>query len=86
LITILVKPLGTVHLVDVTTLGRQAFEVTNSSGRSLRSVLESSDVIKVFFDIRNDSNAMCGLNGIKVQGIQDCSSLSLHLGLSASVW
>jgi exonuclease 3'-5' domain-containing protein 1 len=41
LVTILVEPRHTVHLVDVTGLGEQAFHVAGSDGRTLKKILES---------------------------------------------
>ncbi|KAK0853121.1 hypothetical protein LTS02_012054 [Friedmanniomyces endolithicus] len=61
LVTILVEPERDVYLVDVTTLGRDAFTTVNADGRTLKAVLESKDIVEVFFDIRNDSDALFGL-------------------------
>lgn len=69
LVTSLVEPQEKVYLVDVTTLGRDAFDDAGSAGRSLGDILESSKIIKVFFDIRNDTDALFGLYGIHVRGI-----------------
>ena len=43
----------TIWLIDVTTIGRAAFEHQDTDGRSLKSILESRDITKVFclFDI-----------------------------------
>jgi exonuclease 3'-5' domain-containing protein 1 len=71
LVTILVEPRHTVHLVDVTGLGEQAFHVAGSDGRTLKKILESQEIVKVFFDIRNDLDALFGLFGIRVGGIED---------------
>jgi exonuclease 3'-5' domain-containing protein 1 len=77
LITILVEPRHTVHLVDITGLGKQAFEIAGSEQQTLRSILESEDIIKVFFDIRNDSDALFGLFGVRVSGIEDLQLMEL---------
>lgn len=77
LITILLEPEGTVHLVDVTTLGQQAFTVSGQDGRTLQGILESSSIIKIFFDIRNDSDALFSLHGIRVAGIEDLQLMEL---------
>ncbi|KAM0724106.1 hypothetical protein Q7P37_000286 [Cladosporium fusiforme] len=71
LVTILVEPRHTVHLVDVTGLGKQAFKTASPDGRTLQSILESPEITKVFFDIRNDSDALFGLFDIRVRGIED---------------
>jgi exonuclease 3'-5' domain-containing protein 1 len=77
LVTILVEPRDKVYLIDVTTLGRDAFDVTASNGSSVRSILESDDIIKVFFDIRNDSDALYSLYGVRVRGIWDLQLMEL---------
>jgi exonuclease 3'-5' domain-containing protein 1 len=77
LITILVEPRHTVHLVDVTTLGKAAFSVSGTSGQTLQQILESSNIIKVFYDIRNDSDALFSLFGVRVAGIEDLQLMEL---------
>jgi exonuclease 3'-5' domain-containing protein 1 len=77
LITILVEPRHTVHLVDITGLGNQAFQIAGSDHRTLRSILESEEIVKVFFDIRNDSDALFGLYDIRVSGIEDLQLMEL---------
>ena len=71
LVTILVEPRHTVHLIDVKTLGAAAFTISDPNGKSIQQILESKDVTKVFFDIRNDSDALFSLFGICVAGIED---------------
>ncbi|TKX22634.1 3'-5' exonuclease-like protein 2 [Elsinoe australis] len=77
LVTILVKPLGKVYLVDVTALGNSAFTTQGANGSSLQKILESPDIIKVFFDIRNDSDALYSLHGVRVEGIHDLQLMEL---------
>ncbi len=77
LVTVLVEPREKVYLIDVTTLGRDAFDDAGSDGRSLRNILESSEIIKVFFDIRNDSDALYSLYGVHVCGIWDLQLMEL---------
>jgi len=78
LITILVEPRHTVHLVDVTTLGKEAFTTSgNTSGTNLKDILEASAVPKVFYDIRNDSDALFSLFGVRVEGIEDLQLVEL---------
>jgi len=74
---VLVEPGEKVHLIDVTTLGKDAFDGTGSDGRSLRDILESSEIIKVFFDIRNDSDALYSLYNVQVRGIWDLQLMEL---------
>jgi exonuclease 3'-5' domain-containing protein 1 len=77
LVTIFVEPKDKVYFVDVTTLQHNAFDTAGSNGRTLRTVLESKDVIKVFFDIRNDSDALFSLYGVRVGGIEDLQLIEL---------
>lgn len=72
IITILVRPQNKIYLIDVTSLGRDTF-TTKSTNKNLalKDVLESDSIIKVFFDIRNDSDALFGLHNIYVQNIED---------------
>lgn len=72
---LLIPPNPTVYLIDIYTLGNQAFESAKGQGRSLRALLEADTPFKVFFDIRNDSDALYGLFGIKVAGIIDLQLL-----------
>lgn len=77
LVTILVEPRHTVHLVDVTGLGKLAFETAGPDGKTLKHILESKEIVKVFFDIRNDSDALFGLFGVRVKGIEDIQLMEL---------
>jgi exonuclease 3'-5' domain-containing protein 1 len=78
LITILVEPRHTVHLIDVTTLGKSAFSVPGTtSGQTLQQILESSSTTKVFYDIRNDSDALFSLFGVRAAGIEDLQLMEL---------
>jgi exonuclease 3'-5' domain-containing protein 1 len=77
LITVLVGSRHTVHLVDVTTLGKEAFSVSGTNEKTLQQILESRDIIKVFYDIRNDSDALFSLFGVRVGGIEDLQLMEL---------
>lgn len=72
---VLVPPSPNVHLVDVSTLKADAFTATGSDGSSLSSLLEDKIIAKVFFDVRNDSDALYSLFGIKLQGVIDLQLL-----------
>ncbi|KAG6010185.1 hypothetical protein E4U21_007662 [Claviceps maximensis] len=60
-----------VFIVDIYTLQRVAFETQGSCGKNLKDILESPKIIKVFFDVRNDSDALFTHYGIKLQGVRD---------------
>ncbi len=72
---ILIPPSPIVHLLDVHVLERQAFDTAGSDGLTLRSVLESEDYSKVFFDVRNDSDALHAHFGIDLHGVIDLQLL-----------
>ncbi|KIW22036.1 uncharacterized protein PV07_12563 [Cladophialophora immunda] len=68
---LLIPPSPVVYLVDVYRLGAKAFRLTTADGTSLQTVLESPNTLKVFFDIRNDSDALYAHFGVNVAGIID---------------
>lgn len=72
---LLMPPSPLVYLVDVHVLGDQAFQYATNDNLSLATVLASSTVFKVFFDIRRDSDALGALFGVKVAGIIDIQVL-----------
>ena len=76
-VTIFVESRNTVHLIDVTTLRDSAFSTPGDNCRTLKYILESDEMIKVFFDIRNDSDALFSHYGIRVQGIEDVQLMEL---------
>lgn len=73
----LVEPQHKLYLIDVTTLGNKAFDTSGSGNRSLKTILESKYIVKVFFDIRNDSDALFSLYGICVDGVEDLQLMEL---------
>lgn len=77
LISILATPQNAVYIVDVHLLRDAAFYTSGSKGESLRSILESMHIPKVFFDIRNDSDALFSHYNIRVNGVIDLQLLEL---------
>lgn len=71
IIQFLVHPQGDVYLIDVHVLKNLAFDTVGSKGETLKSVLESPIIPKVFFDVRNDSDALYSLFGVALQGVED---------------
>ena len=71
LIEILVHPQSRVYLIDVYSLQGAAFTTAGRDGKTLKDILESATVPKVFFDVRNDSDALFAHFGIALQGVQD---------------
>ncbi|KAK3617886.1 hypothetical protein LTR22_026571 [Elasticomyces elasticus] len=77
LVTVLLEPESEVYLVEVTTFRRDAFTTAGLDVCTLKSVLESRDIVKVFFDICNDSDALFNLYEIRVAGIEDLRLMEL---------
>jgi exonuclease 3'-5' domain-containing protein 1 len=65
------RPTATVYLVDVHTLGATTFTTPSPTGTTLKSILESPTIAKVFFDVRNDSDALFSHYGVRLGGIED---------------
>ncbi|KAK3615502.1 hypothetical protein LTR22_027413 [Elasticomyces elasticus] len=77
LVTIMLEREKKVYLVAVTTLWRDAFTTAGADGHTLKSVLESINIFKVFFDVRNDSDALFGHYEICIAGIKDLQLMEL---------
>ncbi len=77
IITIYEEASETVFLIDICTIKEPAFTTTDSQGNSLKSVLESPKVAKVFFDVRNDSDALYANHGISLRAIWDVQLMEL---------
>ncbi|KAI1436675.1 ribonuclease H-like domain-containing protein [Xylaria sp. CBS 124048] len=71
IVTVYVQSKRHVYLVDVHTLGAAAFDTAAADGTTLRTILQSPHIVKAFFDVRNDSDALHAHFGIKLQGIED---------------
>lgn len=59
------------YLIDVATRGQRCFTTPARNGRTLKQVLENKNIIKVFFDVRADSETLYTHHGIVLQGIHD---------------
>lgn len=64
-------------IVDVHTLGVQAFNTSSSEGKTMKDVLESKIIKKHLFDARNDSDALYALFGVRLAGVVDIQLLEL---------
>ncbi|PGH06939.1 hypothetical protein AJ79_06413 [Helicocarpus griseus UAMH5409] len=76
LMTVLVYPgdsefLMRPHIIDIHSLGPAAFSAAGKEGKTFKDILESPQILKVFFDVRNDSDALYAHYGIKLQGVRD---------------
>ncbi|KAJ7182787.1 ribonuclease H-like domain-containing protein [Mycena crocata] len=67
----------TIWLIDVVALGASAFEEPGANGKSLKSILENRLVKKLFFDVRNDSDALLNLFGITLANVYDLQLLEV---------
>jgi exonuclease 3'-5' domain-containing protein 1 len=72
-----VLPSNRTYLVDVHTLQDAAFSTPGGDGRTLRGFLESDEIPKVFFDVRNDSDALHSHFGVRLAGVQDLQLMEL---------
>jgi exonuclease 3'-5' domain-containing protein 1 len=78
LMTIYVPFSNTVYIIDVQTLGESAFTTTaGDSTTALRTVLEDESIPKVFFDVRNDNDALYAHFGIMLAGVHDLQLMEL---------
>lgn len=75
ILQVLVPPRPTVHLLDVHVLGNLVFSTKSSTGISLKDILESTKYPKVFFDLRNDSDALYAHYGIQLNCVIDVQLL-----------
>lgn len=66
------------YTIDILTLGRKAFQTSASAGKwTLRKLLQSAWVLKLFCDIRGDSRALFTQFGIHLRGIKDIQNIEL---------
>ncbi|KAG0638339.1 ribonuclease H-like domain-containing protein [Tuber brumale] len=72
IIQIHVLPQNHTYLLDITTLGWEAFTFRESrQAKNLKMILESPSITKCLFDVRNDADALFNLYGISLRGVQD---------------
>ncbi|KAI1322363.1 ribonuclease H-like protein [Xylariaceae sp. FL0255] len=67
-----VRTTGKTSLVDMYTLQEVAFSTQgNNTSLTVKDIMESSSIPKVFFDVRSDSDALYNLYKIELKGIKD---------------
>lgn len=72
LMQIYIPAISKIYILDIQTLGAQAFEITGKhTDRNLKSYLESKDDLKVFWDCRSDSDALYAHCGIAIARVMD---------------
>lgn len=72
---VLVPPNPTVHLIDVHLLQDKAFQTPTGNGYTWKDILGSDSHVKVFFDVRNDSDALYHHYGVSLRGVMDLQLL-----------
>jgi exonuclease 3'-5' domain-containing protein 1 len=77
ILQIYVSPKDHTYLIDVYSLREETFLTTGIGGQTLKAILESSAIPKVFFDVRNDSDALYAHFGVKLAGVQDIQLMEL---------
>jgi exonuclease 3'-5' domain-containing protein 1 len=66
------------YTIDILTLGHKAFQTSASAGKwTLRKLLQSAWLLKLFCDIRGDSRALFMQFGIHLCGIKDIQNIEL---------
>jgi exonuclease 3'-5' domain-containing protein 1 len=71
------SPDNRTYLIDIHILGGKAFSTAGAGGQTLKGILESDSIPKVFFDVRNDSDALFSHFGINLAGVHDIQLMEL---------
>ena len=73
LLTILIHPENTTHLIDVQTLRHLAFTTpaSNNPHKTLKAILESPSIPKYLWDTRNDADALWSHYEVALDGVTD---------------
>lgn len=66
-----VRPTNTTYLIDVQSLGDKCFSTPGETRWTLKAILESPYIPKVFFDVRSDSDALFVIFDITLNGVID---------------
>jgi exonuclease 3'-5' domain-containing protein 1 len=77
ILQLLVSPDNRTYLIDIHTLGDKAFSTAGATGQTLKGILESDSIPKVFFDVRCDSDVLFRHFGISLAGIHDIQLMEL---------
>ncbi|KAJ5865190.1 uncharacterized protein N7529_007106 [Penicillium soppii] len=77
ILQIFVLPKKSIFLIDIYVLKDKAFSHPGLNGTTLRAILESPSIPKVFFDVRNDSDALFSHYQIELKGVQDLQLMEL---------
>lgn len=78
ILQVFVLPLDKAYLIDIHTLKEKAFlQPASNGGQTLLDVLESPRIPKVFFDVRNDSDALFSHLNVELAGVIDLQLMEL---------
>ncbi|KAK2590966.1 hypothetical protein QQS21_011345 [Conoideocrella luteorostrata] len=77
ILQVFVRPSGQTYLIDVKELQDKSFSTRGEKGLTFKDILESESIPKVFFDVRNDSDALYSHFKIHLGGIQDLQLMEL---------
>ncbi|KAE8360863.1 hypothetical protein BDV27DRAFT_161282 [Aspergillus caelatus] len=77
ILQISVLPHNRTYLIDIHMLKENAFAKAASNGQTLKKLLETESVPKVFFDVRNNADALYNCFGITLAGVQDLQLMEL---------
>lgn len=69
-----------VCLIDVHSLSAHAFSTAGVKQKTLKDTLEDEKIPKVFFDVRNDSDALFAQFGVALQGVEDVQVMESATG------
>ncbi len=78
IITILIHPQKTPHLIDILALGERAFTTISSTrkqGKTFKSIFEDPGISKCFWDVRNDADALWAHYRVGFAGVVDIQLL-----------
>jgi len=62
------------------------FDIPGDEGQTLRSLLESKTVIQLWFDLRNDTNAIFGCHGIRLGRVRDIQLMEAATRCGPRIW
>jgi exonuclease 3'-5' domain-containing protein 1 len=72
-----ISPKRQTYLFDVHILGDLVFSTPSTKGVTLKRILESEAIPKVFFDVRNDSDALFSHYAVSLCGVYDLQLMEL---------
>ncbi|KIH93669.1 hypothetical protein SPBR_04393 [Sporothrix brasiliensis 5110] len=75
LMTVRAYPHPEIYVIDIQSLGHEAFTARSVFGLTLQSVLENPGLRKVFWDVRDAADALWGHHGVRIQGVVDLQLL-----------